>query len=476
MPADEESLLDPKAASARSLRAAPDRSLAASRVLLAALFAFALLAHEWQGYQVGLAVFALAATVLCLMSERASITLFIGASALDAYGFITHEPFSLSIARVVVVVVVAGAVVRWLRATPRPKLALSVWDAGILVFLAGAALSVPFSASLSLSLVGILHVIFLAGAYVVLSRAARTRTGLNDISTTTIAVGSLSALVALGQAFVPRFPLEILRATSAVGDAVSEVRASAFFDNPNTMALLLVLGVLFAVERAWTRAEGPVRWVAAGAAVLGVVGIGVSYSRAALIGIVVGIVVLGVLLVRRARYRLLFAGAVVVLLAALLAIPGVADSAGTIVDFQDDPSAMDRVYLSEVSLKMFADHPITGVGIQAFRAAYPRYEDDRVSIDPVTDGHQMPLSVPAETGALGLFAELILAGALGWALLASVRAQATPYAAGGLAAMAAICVMALFNTFIFFESLWIAAALVGATFLTRADDLSDRSG
>jgi O-antigen ligase len=394
--------------------------------------------------------------------------LFIGCSALDAYGFITHVPFSLSVSRVVVVAVVAGAALRWLRVRPLRKFewrTLSAWDLGILVFLAGAALSVPMSASLSLSLVGILHVTFLVGAYFVLSRAARTETGRHDIYSATIAAGTLSAVVAIGQAFVPGLPLEVLRATVSVGDAASAVRASAFFDNPNTMALLLVLSALFAAERAWTSNRGLHRWLYAGAAALALVGIGVSFSRAALVGIVVGAVVLGALLLRRTRDRLIFLAALVLLFTLVLAIPGVSERAESIIDFTGDASAMDRVYLSEASLEMFADHPITGVGIQAFRAAYPDYADERVTIDPVTDGHQMPFSVPAETGVLGLIAEVILAGGLAYLLVLSLRATHVPLAPAGLAAMAAITVMALFNTFVFFESLWIAAALVGATVL-----------
>jgi O-antigen ligase len=434
-------------------------------VLLAVLFAWALLGHEWSGYMASLAVFSVAALVLCLMSERASVVLFIGVSALDAYGFMTHVPFSLSVTRVVVVAVVAGAVFRWLLAKPRTRLdlrSLSVWDVGILVFWAGAAISVPFTYSMSLSLVGIVHLTFFVGAYFVLSRAAWTAEGRADIYTATVAVGTLSAAVALGQAFVPGFPLEVLRATASVADAASAVRASAFFDNPNTMALLLVLSALFAAERVFTARRASHRWLYAGAAALALAGIGVSFSRAALVGIVVGAVVLGALLIRRMRDRLVFLAALALLLTAVLAIPGVGTRAASIVDFTGDASAMDRVYLSEVSLEMFADNPATGVGIQAFRAAYPDYADPRVTIDPVTDGHQMPFSVPAEVGILGLIAETVLAGALVYLLVRALRSHEPPHVAAGLAAMAAISVMALFNTFIFFESLWIAAALVGA--------------
>ncbi len=452
----------------RTPRADRPSALGVAWVLLGALFVWAFAAHGWAGYGASLAVFALAATALCLLDERASVVLFIGCSALDAYGFITHVPFSLSISRVVVVAVVTGAALRWLRAKPRALPGwrdLSAWDLGILVFLTAAALSVPLSYSLSLSGVGILHLAFLVGAYFVLSRAARAEIGRSDIALATIAAGTVSAVAALGQAFVSSFPLEVLRATETFAESAEVVRASGFFDNPNTMALLLVLAALFAAERAFATPRLVHQALYAGAVALALAGIGVSFSRAALVGIVVGAVVLGALLIRRARERVAFLVGLVALFALVLVIPGVGERAYSIVDFTGDASAMDRVYLSEVSIEMFADHPVTGVGIQAFRAAYPDYADSRVTIDPVTDGHQMPFSVPAEVGVLGLLAEVVLAGGLLYLLVQALRAGHEPLAPAGLAAMAAISVMALFNTFIFFESLWIAAALVGADFL-----------
>lgn len=445
----------------------PEFALRAAWVLLAVLFATAIVAHEWTGYPILLGIIAAAAVVVCLLDARASVVLFVGCHALDAYSFVTHWPFSISVARIVVVAVVAGAVLRWLRSKPRPRLDIrrhiTVWDLGIVIFLAGAVLSVPFSYSLSLSVVGILHVTFLIGAYFLVSRMSLAEETRADVYNVTIAVGSVSALVALGQAFVARFPVEVLR--PAVGNEEAAVRASAFFDNPNTLALLLVLVVLFSAERVWVARRLGVRALYAASTLLSLGAIGVTLSRAALVGIVVGGIVLATLLVSRMRDRAIVVVTLGVVLAAVLSLPGVSQRAESILDFRSDASAMDRVYLAEVSLEMFRDHPLTGVGIQAFRAAYPDYADARVTIDPVTDGHQMPASVPAEIGVLGLVAELLLAGALLYLLAQSFRAGHAPLSPAGLAAMAAISVMALFNTFIFFESLWIAAALVGADYV-----------
>ncbi|MHB8761889.1 MAG: O-antigen ligase family protein [Coriobacteriia bacterium] len=452
------------------------RALPAAWGLLGVLVAAALLLHELPVYPSALAVIALAATALCLLSARASMVLFVGCQAVDAYGFLMHEPFSVSVARIVVAAVVAGAVLRWLLAKPRPRLALrrsvTAWDLGTLIFLAGAAISVPFSYSLPLSLVGIAHVSLLIGAYIVVSRTALLDQGRNDIYSAVIVVGTLSALIALGQAYLPGFPVEVLRPTAGEADIV--VRASAFFDNPNTMALLLVLTMLCAAERAWRATRPASRLANAAVVALSLGAIAMSLSRAALIGVVVGVIILGALLIRAPRSRAIAAIALGAALAAVLAIPGVGSRAASIIDFRSDASAMDRVYLAGTSLEMFADRPLTGVGIQAFRAAYPDYEDPRVTIDPVTDGHQMPASVPAEIGVLGLVAEVLLAGALVHLLVKSLRAGHDPLSPAGIAAMTAIAAMALFNTFIFFETFWIAAGLVGADYIMAHRRATDR--
>lgn len=432
--------------------------------LLGIVYAFAVVAHSWSGYTTGLALLTLAASALCLLDLRAGVWLFIGTQTLDAYGFFLEDPARLSVSRVVVVALVAGGALRWLRGRRAPRERPSVWDAGVLLLLGGAVVSVPFSYDVKVSLVGALQVAFLVGAYFVLSRFARTPEGLADIRLAVVATGTLSALVALGQYLIPGFPLPVIENTIATATDAASIapRASAFFGNPNTMALLLVASALLAAAAAWSARSPRVRATYGAAAVLSIAGIGVSLSRAALVGVVVGLVLLALLLVRGGRSRLMALAALVALTALLLAIPGVGSRARSIVDFRSDASAMDRVYLSGVSVAMFQAHPLTGVGIEAFRAAYPSFPDERVTVDPVTDGHQMVFSLPAELGVLGLLSELLLAGALVVILARQLRAPGVSPYAGALAIAAAIMVMAFFNTFIFFETFWIALALVGA--------------
>ncbi|MBB3227787.1 O-antigen ligase [Luteibacter sp. Sphag1AF] len=70
-----------------------------------------------------------------------------------------------------------------------------------------------------------------------------------------------------------------------------------------------------------------------------------------------------------------------------------------------------RLEIWKTALRMFADHPINGVGVRGFRNAYPSYTttDDRfVGIERCAVGegachaHQLLLEIATETGVLGL--------------------------------------------------------------------------
>jgi O-antigen ligase len=96
-------------------------------------------------------------------------------------------------------------------------------------------------------------------------------------------------------------------------------------------------------------------------------------------------------------------------------------------------------------------------------STYPQYADPRVSISPVTDGHQMPFSIPAETGVLGLAAELVMVGFLLYLLS---KAKALSRSGLNVLAIAAACAffaMSFFNVFYYAEYFWITLALVAST-------------
>ena len=94
----------------------------------------------------------------------------------------------------------------------------------------------------------------------------------------------------------------------------------------------------------------------------------------------------------------------------------------------------DRAFLVDAGLKMIQDRPLTGVGINAFRPAYPLYAQLKPHghRDKPTHAHNIYLELTAETGLIGLVG-LLLAIGLGWrwfALACQERQRmAAPYAA-----------------------------------------------
>ena len=94
----------------------------------------------------------------------------------------------------------------------------------------------------------------------------------------------------------------------------------------------------------------------------------------------------------------------------------------------------DRAFLVDAGLKMIRDRPLTGVGINAFRPAYPLYAQLKPHghRDKPTHAHNIYLELTAETWLIGLVG-LLLAIGLGWrwfALACQERQRmAAPYAA-----------------------------------------------
>jgi O-antigen ligase len=80
-----------------------------------------------------------------------------------------------------------------------------------------------------------------------------------------------------------------------------------------------------------------------------------------------------------------------------------------------DASSMERVPIFRAALKMYREHPLNGVGVRAFPAAYMVYaEPGDVHIEKsggksgATHAHNVVLEVMADTGSIGLFGLLLV--------------------------------------------------------------------
>lgn len=432
----------------------------ASVLLVIFWFACAFALNGVAHYSTIMTALAIAGAVLAAYDTQASLILVAAAPALDSYGILITEPQVVTVFQVVLIAGVLGFAFRFARAREWSRSWLTLWDAGILVFLMAVVLSVPASHARVRSVIGAIEIAALTALYLLFSRAVPPERSSRRIRLTVVAVGTLSALVAIGQAFVPGFPVPLLE-THHTGSTLVPLRVSAFFANPNSAAALLVLSAVVAVELMLTGASWRARVGWAAAALVSAMSVALTFSREGIIGLIVGVVAV-IIMTSRGLKTLAISLAVVLLVAlAIFTAPGVGQRARSIYGFANDPSALDRVYLTQVSLKMFADHPATGIGMSAFAATYPGYADPRVTVSPVTDGHQTIFSIPAENGFLGLVAELVTLAALTCLVFASRAIARLGVSVAGIAAACAFLAMAFFNVFYYAEYAWVALALAG---------------
>jgi hypothetical protein len=224
------------------------------------------------------------------------------------------------------------------------------------------------------------------------------------------------------------------------------------FGHNATVVASLLLGALAA------GAVPPRRvWMAAGAAVLGLAAVAVTFDRAAYLGVAAAAVVVALFSSARVRKALLPAVAVMVLLASLHG--GIRDR------FRSSFSAgvnSDRVFIWREAAQIIRDHPLRGIGFGNYPRVCGRYYDrDNPAFWMRTWAHNLELSTLAETGPLGLLAMLWLLSTAAVALRRRMRAGSL--ALGGLAALAALFVIAqthdvLYDTKVMY-ALWLALGL-----------------
>jgi probable O-glycosylation ligase (exosortase A-associated) len=110
----------------------------------------------------------------------------------------------------------------------------------------------------------------------------------------------------------------------------------------------------------------------------------------------------------------------------------------TIQSDTEDPDAMDksaasRLYFWQVALDMADDHPLFGVGHEAFSATYNKYDSSRGLYGYSRAVHSSWFGVLAETGYVGA---AIFATMMGYALFACARARRAAKTAPELATIA----------------------------------------
>jgi len=145
----------------------------------------------------------------------------------------------------------------------------------------------------------------------------------------------------------------------------------------NYLAATLVLALPLAFYKIGSRTMLE-RLVSIALVPLLMVGVVLTGSRSGTLGL---LTVLGLLAWRFRSRRLSMAVLVVLLVLAIVAAPSHYWSrTSTIVDYQDERAAESRIELWNAGLRMFVDHPLTGVGQGNFIWISPKYTDSYYQI------------------------------------------------------------------------------------------------
>ena len=181
------------------------------------------------------------------------------------------------------------------------------------------------------------------------------------------------------------------------------------YGDPNYLAEYLALTVPLAVAfiarrgaRAW------VRLLCAVALLLAVTCIVLTFSRGGFLGVVFGGLVWA-MRERAQRTKAIVLSAALAVGVAIFAPATYWERTDTLEEFEQDQSALGRVYAWHVASAANLDRPLRGVGGGAFREAWPLYAPAEVRGEPLV-AHNIFLDTLAELGWVGFFLFLTFAG------------------------------------------------------------------
>ncbi len=331
----------------------------------------------------------------------------------------------------------AWGLARWMlpRAWEWGPVFLTLPLGGVLI---AAWLSVPFSVNPALSLYLSVRLLVLAGLYFLVMDLARDlrllafAAGLLILSQAPLGVMQLLQQESLGLQALGEYELNpAWSGVSVVAAGGSRLlRAYALTDHPNLLGGILAFS-LFLVSAGFLRGRRPWRIIYVGLFGLGLVGVLASFSRAAALALAAGMALYGLLLARRrsageTREWLALLAVSGLILAPFLAqyAPYLGARVGVAESFVNEAterrSLQERAALNRAANEIFAEHPLTGVGLGALPLAMEeRFPDFPYYFQPA---HLVVLDVAAETGLFGSFF-FALALVLPWIALIRLTRQ-----------------------------------------------------
>ncbi len=197
----------------------------------------------------------------------------------------------------------------------------------------------------------------------------------------------------------------LLHASTVVDLGLTVTRHTGPVNDPNFWGRILLMIVPLSLALFADRRAGRQRWcwLVPFALLLG--GVYLTGSRGTLLAGALVILIWALLSGRRYARKVAFAPVVAAL---VMAIPGVGSRLATLGDVtttagaEADASLTDRYGAAEVSMRMFFDHPLLGVGVQNFQFVEQQYLRFSGIGGAATAPHDLYLEFLAESGLIGL--------------------------------------------------------------------------
>jgi putative inorganic carbon (HCO3(-)) transporter len=325
--------------------------------------------------------------------------------------------------------------------TPRPGHDLRYWAYGMTLLAIGATIGIAIS-PVPVAAAGLWRA-YILEPYLFFIMFVDIVRGAEERKTVLAALGSLVAVIGATAIFQKFTGYGI---PNPYWQAEETRRATSVFGFPNAIGLLsapvvaLMAGWSFCI--ATSAPDIRRRCVALLpllSAVLGSLGILYAVSEGAMVGLLAGLFVLG-LLTKRTRIFTVTAAVLVVIVT--LSVAPLRDYAIALATLSDDSGSV-RVIVWNGSLRMLHDRPVFGAGLSGYPTAMAPYHD-APGIEIFQYPHSLLLNFWSETGLLGVagFLLILLAfAAISWRLLRARPGEWLPAAV--VAAMAALLVHGL---------------------------------
>lgn len=235
------------------------------------------------------------------------------------------------------------------------------------------------------------------------------------------------------------------------------------YGDPNYLAEYLAMTVPLAV--AFIARRGSPWWVRLICVVsllLAVTCIILTFSRGGFLGLVAGGLVWAIR-ERAQRAKALVLSAALAVGVAVLAPATFWERTDTLEEFEQDQSALGRVYAWHVASSVNLDHPLRGVGGGAFREAWPFYAPPEVREHPLV-AHNIFLDTLGELGWVGFFLFLTFAGSATGAVFRAGSYSEVGWLARGIgASVAGFLLCNCFSGSLAAPHLFVLFGLAGAT-------------